>query len=42
MISVVPTTSPQSAATSDLIHHLRDKVIPPAEQGTSMKVYVGV
>ncbi|ELP63588.1 MMPL family transporter [Streptomyces turgidiscabies] len=41
VISVVPTTSPQSAATSDLISHLRDKVIPPAEQGTSMKVYVG-
>ncbi|MFI1508714.1 MMPL family transporter [Streptomyces sp. NPDC020597] len=41
VISVVPTTSPQSAATSDLIHRLRDKVIPPAEQGTSMKVYVG-
>ncbi|MET7687886.1 MMPL family transporter [Streptomyces sp. NPDC005483] len=41
VISVVPTTSPQSAATSDLINHLRDKVIPPAEQGTSMKVYVG-
>jgi putative drug exporter of the RND superfamily len=41
VVSVVPATSPQSAATSDLIHHLRDKVIPPAEQGTSMKVYVG-
>ncbi|WP_460060623.1 MMPL family transporter [Streptomyces sp. YKOK-I1] len=41
VISVVPTTSPQSAATSELIRHLRDKVIPPAEQGTSMKVYVG-
>ncbi|MFI0541450.1 MMPL family transporter [Streptomyces sp. WSLK1-3] len=41
VISVVPTTSPQSAATSDLIGHLRDKVIPPAERGTSMKVYVG-
>jgi putative drug exporter of the RND superfamily len=41
VISVVPTTSPQSAATSDLIHHLRDEVIPPAEHGTSMKVYVG-
>ncbi|MEU3334646.1 MMPL family transporter [Streptomyces sp. NPDC006668] len=41
VISVVPTTSPQSAATSDLIHHLRDDVIPRAEQGTSMKVYVG-
>ncbi|WP_069770729.1 MMPL family transporter [Streptomyces sp. LUP30] len=41
VISVVPTTSPQSAATSDLIRHLRDEVVPPAEQGTSMKVYVG-
>ncbi|MDX2605707.1 MMPL family transporter [Streptomyces caniscabiei] len=41
VISVVPTTSPQSAATSDLIHHLREDVIPEAEQGTSMKVYVG-
>jgi RND superfamily putative drug exporter len=41
VLSVVPTTSPQSAATSDLIHHLRDNVIHEAEQGTSMKVYVG-
>lgn len=40
-ISVVPTTSPQSAATSDLIDHLRAEVVPRAEQGTSMKVYVG-
>ncbi|MFJ9250524.1 MMPL family transporter [Streptomyces sp. NPDC101776] len=41
VISVVPTTSPQSAATSDLIGHLRKDVIPQAEHGTSMKVYVG-
>ncbi|CBG75793.1 putative integral membrane export protein [Streptomyces scabiei 87.22] len=41
VVSVVPTTSPQSAATSDLIHHLRDDVIPRAERGTSMTVYVG-
>ncbi|MFE3855323.1 MMPL family transporter [Streptomyces griseorubiginosus] len=41
VVSVVPTTSPQSAATSDLIDHLRADVIPRAEQGTSMKVYVG-
>jgi putative drug exporter of the RND superfamily len=41
VIQVVPTTSPQSEATSDLIHHLRDDVIPEAVQGTSMKVYVG-
>lgn len=41
VISVVPTTSPQSAETSHLIDRLRSDVIPPAEQGTSMKVYVG-
>ncbi|WP_030900680.1 MMPL family transporter [Streptomyces sp. NRRL F-5126] len=41
VITVVPATSPQSAATSDLIGHLRDDVIPKAEQGTSLKVYVG-
>ncbi|MFJ6388188.1 MMPL family transporter [Streptomyces sp. NPDC091972] len=41
VISVVPTTSPQSAATSDLIGHLREDVIPRAEQGTSLKVFVG-
>jgi RND superfamily putative drug exporter len=41
VISVVPTTSPQSAATSELIGHLREDVIPRAEQGTSLKVYVG-
>ncbi|MFJ9903179.1 MMPL family transporter [Streptomyces sp. NPDC101152] len=41
VISVVPTTSPQSAATSDLIGRLRGDVIPRAQQGTSLKVYVG-
>ncbi|MFJ9725618.1 MMPL family transporter [Streptomyces sp. NPDC101209] len=41
VISVVPTTSPQSAATSDLIDRLREDVIPPVERGTSLKVYVG-
>jgi putative drug exporter of the RND superfamily len=41
IISVVPTTSPQDAATSDLIQRLRDSVIPAAEQGTSLQVYVG-
>jgi RND superfamily putative drug exporter len=40
-ISVVPTTSPQSAQTSDLITHLRHDVIPAAEQGTDLQVLVG-
>jgi RND superfamily putative drug exporter len=41
IVQVVPTTSPQDAATSKLIERLRSDVIPAATQGTSMKVYVG-
>jgi RND superfamily putative drug exporter len=41
ILQVVPTTAPQAAATSDLITHLRSTVIPAAEKGTSLKVYVG-
>ena len=40
-VSAVPTTSPQDKATADLIDHLRDDVVPAAEQGTSMRAYVG-
>ncbi|MEU0407908.1 MMPL family transporter [Streptomyces griseorubiginosus] len=41
IVQVVPTTSPQSADTADLIQHLRDDVIPAAEKGTTLQVYVG-
>ena len=41
VVQVVPTTSPENAATSDLIKHLRDTVIPAAEQGTTLHVFVG-
>jgi RND superfamily putative drug exporter len=41
IIQVIPTTSPQDAKTSDLIQRLRHDVIPPAEQGNTLKVYVG-
>ena len=41
MISVIPATSPEAAATSTLISHLRDSVIPAAEHGTALRVYVG-
>jgi len=37
----VPSTSPQSAATEDLVNHLRDTVIPAAIKGTGARVYVG-
>jgi putative drug exporter of the RND superfamily len=40
-LDVTPTTSPQSTQTKDLIITLRDTVIPAAERGTSLQVYVG-
>jgi len=41
LISVIPATSPEAAATSTLISQLRDTVIPAAEAGTTLRVYVG-
>jgi putative drug exporter of the RND superfamily len=41
VIQVTPLTSPADAKTSTLITTLRDGTIPAAEQGTSLKVYVG-
>src|SRR5271165_1994756 len=40
-IIVVPKSSPESPQTSDLISHLRGEVIPKAEAGSTLKVYVG-
>jgi putative drug exporter of the RND superfamily len=39
--TVVPTTSAQAQETADLVAHLRADVIPAAEAGTSLQVYVG-
>jgi RND superfamily putative drug exporter len=41
VIQVTPGTSPEDKATSDLITNLRSHVIPAAEQGTTLRVYVG-
>jgi putative drug exporter of the RND superfamily len=41
VITVVPQTSAQAAATSDLVTTLRHDVIPAAEAGTHLHVYVG-
>ena len=40
-IQVFPTTSSQDQATSDLVRTLRSAVIPRAEAGTGLRVYVG-
>jgi RND superfamily putative drug exporter len=41
VLQVYPITSPQSAATSDLVHRLRDTIIPRATAGTGITVHVG-
>ncbi|HNC06749.1 MAG TPA: MMPL family transporter, partial [Solirubrobacterales bacterium] len=40
-IFLIPTTSPQDAATSDLLTELRDTVLPDATEGTGLSAYVG-
>jgi RND superfamily putative drug exporter len=41
VLTVVPTTSPQSTDTEDLVHTLRDEVVPAATDSTGTRVYVG-
>ncbi|WKU47173.1 MMPL family transporter [Streptomyces sp. VNUA116] len=41
VISVIPTTSPQSRDTSDLVDRLRGTVLPKATAGTGVDVHVG-
>ncbi|MCH0565836.1 MULTISPECIES: MMPL family transporter [unclassified Streptomyces] len=40
-LTVVPDSSPQSRATSDLVDRLRTDLLPRAEAGTSLDVHVG-
>jgi len=41
IVEVVPASAPQDRATSDLIHRLRRQVLPAAERGSGLQVYVG-
>jgi RND superfamily putative drug exporter len=41
VLNAYPTTSPQSAQTSSLVTRLRDRVIPPIEQSTHARIFVG-
>ncbi|MEU7697921.1 MMPL family transporter [Streptomyces sp. NPDC039028] len=41
VLTVVPHSSPQSKATSELVDRLRTDVLPTAENGTSLDVHVG-
>jgi RND superfamily putative drug exporter len=40
-IQVVPTAAAQDQATSDLVRTLRSGIVPRAESGTDLRVYVG-
>ena len=41
VFQVYPTTSPQSASTTDLLDHIRGDVIPPIERATGAQLHVG-
>jgi RND superfamily putative drug exporter len=41
VISVIPTTGPQDQATEDLVHTLRDDVLPPTVEATGATASVG-
>jgi RND superfamily putative drug exporter len=41
VFQLYPTTSPQSADTTDLLDRIRDESIPPVEEATSAQVHVG-
>jgi RND superfamily putative drug exporter len=41
VINITPATSAQDVQTSNLVNNLRGTVIPAAESGTSLHVYVG-
>jgi putative drug exporter of the RND superfamily len=41
MLQVVPATASQDQATSNLVSTLRSRMIPRAEAGTGLRVYVG-
>jgi uncharacterized membrane protein YdfJ with MMPL/SSD domain len=41
MMIAYPTTSQQDTATNDMVHRLRDTVLPQATAGTGIRAYVG-
>ena len=41
VMQAYPGSAPQASATTDLVHRLRDTVLPPVEQRTGTRVLVG-
>jgi putative drug exporter of the RND superfamily len=41
VFNAMPTTAPQDPETADVVHHLRDVVVPAATDGSDLEVLVG-
>lgn len=41
LITVIPTTKPQDTATADLVHELREDILPAATSGSDVHAMVG-
>jgi RND superfamily putative drug exporter len=41
IVTVIPTAAPQDEETTELVHRLRDEVVPEALDGTGSAAYVG-
>ena len=41
MITVYPSSSPQSSETTTLVQHLRSDVLPPVAEAAGSSIYVG-
>ncbi len=41
VVTVIPTTAPQEQATDDLLHDLRDRVLPETTAGTGVEASIG-
>jgi RND superfamily putative drug exporter len=41
VVNAMPTTAPQDAETADVVHHLRNVVVPAATDGSDLEVLVG-
>jgi putative drug exporter of the RND superfamily len=41
LVTVVPAAAPQDAETSQLVHRIRDEIVPEALDGTDARAYVG-
>ena len=41
LATLIPATGPQDKATEQLVHHIRDDVLPPATAGSGVPIHIG-